>query len=151
MSIKLSPGGRTDEGRNEISMRALKKISNSEMNDKNKERAKIAKANMRRVAVCSASVAYFAAPATNAALGFPSACPSTSPMPFRCHSSPPFSVDISNLPRAGKATNKYSVHPQICVCAPCVCECVCLCALRTETETASELVFSLCVLVYLLK
>lgn len=49
MSIKLSPGGRTDEGRNEISMRTLKKISNSEMNDKNKERAKIAKANMRRV------------------------------------------------------------------------------------------------------
>lgn len=50
MSIKLSPGGRIDEGRNEISMRTLKKITNSEMNDKNKERAKIAKANMRREA-----------------------------------------------------------------------------------------------------
>lgn len=46
-----------------------------------------------------------------------------------------FSLDISNVPRAGKATNKYSdspqrVHPQICVCV-CVCQCA-LCELKLK-------------------
>lgn len=100
------------------------------MNDKNKERAKIAKANMRREAARSASVAYFAAPATNAALGFPSACPSTSPMPFRCHSPPPppFWLTFLTCRELEKqqinilGTLKYVCVPRVCVFVCVLCE-----------------------------
>lgn len=87
-------------------------------------------------------MAYFAAPAANAVCGLRSlACPSASaatsmPLPFRRHCPcllypHPFSVDISNVPRAGKATNKYSDSLQRLPSN--MCECVC--ALRTETAS----------------
>lgn len=122
MSIKLSPGGRTDEGRNEISMRTLMKISNSEMNDKNKERAKIAKENMRRVvARCKCGILCGASNKCGFGPSFSLFVYVSNAISLSFLPPPPFSVDISNLPRAGKATNKYSGYPQICVCAPCVC------------------------------
>lgn len=55
-----------------------------------------------------------------------------------------FSLDISNVPRAGKATNKYSdspqrVHPQICVCV-----CVSVCSANWNWNCVWACVFSLC-------